>query len=227
MRLREMAAAQETPWVKLGNLVFPGRVSRRRNGHRTEYRVEARIRDGRVRRAVSELGGWSPRVQADRLTWGIETQEVRVESVELETRSTSEDIASVRCMTPQQGGGYHPGMGMTINGVGPAEQAEIWIRRAVLGEDVAAGRSSLLGSVLEPKGPSLAEVLAREGAQGWLAEGLIRLYLVEGLLTRFGGHFERLDVGPATSTGVRIDIEFVPDAHTTTPVRLSGQVQLA
>lgn len=80
--------------------------------------------------------------------------------------------------------------------------------------------------MLEPKGPSLAEVLAREGAQGWLAEVLIRLYLVEGLLTRFGGHFKRLEVGPATSTGVRIDIRFVPGAHGAKPVELSAQVEL-
>lgn len=226
LRLREIAAAQETPWIKLGNLVFPGSVSRRRDGYRAEYRVEARIRDGRVRRAVSELGGWSQGIHADRLTWGSDTREVRVESVEMETRSTSEEIASIRCVTPDQARGSHYGMGMTINGLGPSEQAEIWVRRTVLGENVEVGRSSLLASMLEPEGPSLREVLTREGAQGWVAEGLIRLYLVEGLLTRFGGHFERLEIGPATSMGVRVDIRFVPDGHSAKPLEISGQVRL-
>ncbi|MGI8547450.1 MAG: DUF4062 domain-containing protein [Gemmatimonadaceae bacterium] len=56
-QLREIAATQELLWLKLGSLVFPGRVSELRTDRTTAYTITARIRDTAVRRVLSTLGG--------------------------------------------------------------------------------------------------------------------------------------------------------------------------
>ena len=224
-RLREIAAAQETSWIKLGNLVFPGTVSRHHESTGTEFIVRARVRENRVRTALGEITSWSSRVRADRLTWGGQTYPVTVDSVHAETAASSEDVVEVRGALPRQhGGGQAYRMGMTINGMGPAEQAEIWIRRAVLGkpEPPPSSRQFGIRAMVEPDPPFLQDVLSSYDARGPLAEGLTRLYLAEGLLHRFGGHFERLEVGPATSRGVRVSVVFTPGAHGARPVRVEG-----
>jgi hypothetical protein len=71
----------------------------------------------------------------------------------------------------------------------------------------------------------LPEIIASYQAGGWLADGLSRLYVVEGVDAKYGGHVVRLDVGPATATGVRIDAEFRVGHEP--PVRIRGVVPLA
>ena len=100
--------------------------------------------------------------------------------------------------------------------VGPTEQAEMWARRALGGEkrDASRGRAGdFVESMTAPDGPALPEILKAENAIGWLAEGLARLYAIEGLAQKFGGYFERLEVGPATATSVRIDARFRTSDH--------------
>lgn len=110
---------------------------------------------------------------------------------------------------------------------GPADQAVMWAERAVFGKQPAAPTArSLVHSMTTPDGPTLPEVLASLQAREWLAEGGTRLYLVEGLLTKYGGHFTRLDIGPATATGVRVYAEFVVDGVQPQPVDIGGIVTL-
>jgi hypothetical protein len=52
-------------------------------------------------------------------------------------------------------------------------------------------------------------VLAAQGADGWMAERLGRLFAVEHITLRYGP-IERLEVGPATATVVRLRASFVP-----------------
>ena len=56
---------------------------------------------------------------------------------------------------------------------------------------------------------SLPEVLAHHGATGWVAEGITRFFIVESILEKFGGYFDRLEVGPATASGVRFSLAHV------------------
>ncbi len=65
----------------------------------------ARVREGPVRRAMSELGDWSPPVRADRLTWGVGTSLITVQEVRLEAPRASEEVAEIRRATPGDGAG--------------------------------------------------------------------------------------------------------------------------
>jgi hypothetical protein len=100
----------------------------------------------------------------------------------------------------------------SFGSVTAAEMATIWARRAILGQeykDKGRGTYDLTGSFSEPETVTLPEVLSANGAGGWLAQGLTRLYAVEEVSRRYGGHFEHLEVGPAVATGVRIYGRFV------------------
>jgi hypothetical protein len=69
-------------------------------------------------------------------------------------------------------------------------------------------------------------VLEVLGAEGWLAEGVTRAYLVEGLASKFGGQFDNLDVGPSTATGVHIRAKYRLPSSTDEVVDISGSVPL-
>jgi hypothetical protein len=110
--------------------------------------------------------------------------------------------------------------------VGAAEQAGIWAHRAIFGEPLASGYDGSLDYFTAPDSPPLPQILAANRAQGWLAEGLTRLYVVEGLITKYGGHFEQLGVGPAASSSVRVDVEFRLSDYEQSPVKITGAVPL-
>lgn len=120
-------------------------------------------------------------------------------------------------------------MGASIGGAGPSDQAELWARRALFGETVErSGPGDMLYSVTSPEGPTLPEVLEDYDAHGWVALGLARLYVIEGLLTRHGGHFEKIDVGPITATSLPLRIRFAPGSHGSNQgtVEIEGNVPL-
>jgi hypothetical protein len=71
---------------------------------------------------------------------------------------------------------------------------------------------------------TLPMVLESVGARGWLAEGLSRFYAVEESSARFGGYFERLEVGPATATGLRLAGTYRLPGTDPESVDLSGRV---
>lgn len=227
-RLRETASAQETYWVKLGSLVFSGTVRRQSSGGATTFVVKAKVRDGAVRAAIGQLGSWSSRIPADRLTWGNETHPVQVERAEMHGSTTSEDEVELTCrLATDRGSGLSVFADATFEGVGPLEQVPLWAGRALFGEAIPRrDTTDLLHSFTKPDGPSLPELLAAHEAREWLAEGLARLYLVEGLMLRFGGQLERIQVGPSTSTGVRIAFVHRLGDYERPPVAVSGVVPL-
>lgn len=220
MRLQDIAARQLSAWIKLGPIVFPGRVRQESSDMGgTRYLVEATVRSGAVRDAISALQGQGQgRVPADRLTWPDQTHPVTVRRVGVSTAVANESDIEIRCDQPSNY--YGPGagsvigsMGASLGGAGPVEQAELWARRALFGEQVEpSGTVDMLHSFTSPEGPTLPEVLDRYDAHGWVAQGLVRLYTVEGLLTRHGGHFERLEVGPTTSSSIPLRAVFIPGA---------------
>lgn len=216
-RLREFASMADAYWIKLGQVVFTGTVRRRTTQGQTEFIVQATVRDARVRRALAELGSMPSRIRADRLTWNAETHPVSVDAVESETIGVSADKVIVRCLAAKDYYGSRAGLLMSIGtsggrSIGPAAQAEQWAKRSLFCEernerDQWRSSSDMLDSMTAPQGLTLPQVLATEKATGWLAEGLSRLYLVERLDAKYGGHLLKLTVGPATSTGVRINAE--------------------
>ncbi len=216
-RLREMAARSERIWIKLGSLVFPGKVSSRfepnGGGH---FTVTARVSEGNVRRALLELAqAFSRRRSADRLTWADKSFPVSVESVSVETEFAAEDVVRVECGTPRNWYG-ESGVStatMTYNGVGINETSRIWSDQAVFGKGYSnqsrRGGFDLIEAFAQPTTQILPQVLATYDANGWLAEGLVKLYIVEEFTVRYGGHFEHLEVGSATANSIRVDGKFI------------------
>lgn len=229
-RLREFASAQETPWIRLGSILVSGTVGRRSSQSGTQFFVKSTVREPAVRHKLSELSAWRSRVQMDRLTWGTETYPVEMSESEVQTSITSEGEVTLICRlaTNRADSPMHVGLN-DANGrsVGAAEQAAIWARRALFGEESRPrDAADLLHSFTAPDGLTLPQVLSKHQAQGWLAEGLVRLYLIEGLIAKYGGHFEHLDVSPSTAASVRVEALFRLNDFGSSPVEIVGSVPL-
>jgi len=220
MRLREMAAQSSRFWIKLGNVVFPGSVKTTsdvsRNGNR--FTISAKVIQGGVRHALMNVGTQFSR-NSNRLTWADQSFDIQVDSVSTESEFNSENSIQVECSTPQNSQSLqrsHTTMmsiGGGVNGksLGPTDLAQIWINQAIFGNPSDIDRSiiDIALSLTKPDKIMLPEVLELFQANGWIAEGLTRLYIVEELKQRYPGYFEHLSVGPASSQGVRIDGAFV------------------
>jgi hypothetical protein len=192
-RLREMAAQSNGIWIKLGNLIFPGRVKSHfgTSGEGNRFTVSARVTQGSVRHTLLNLN--QPfsyaSTRLDRLTWSNQSFPVQVKSVLVESEFAVEDVVEIECLTPQNSNsrsGSNSTM-ISIGGsvhrqsMGPADLACIWAKRAILG--IATGAETdvwnMAQSFTAPDTKILPEVLAETNAGGWLAEGLTKLYAVE------------------------------------------------
>jgi hypothetical protein len=235
-RLKEFASQQETYWIKLGALVFPGSVFQRSRQDGTEFLIKASLRDPSVRHTVSGLGNVSPfgryRGGRDtRLTWGIATHPVRIVNLKARATSTSIDDVEISCTktgdAAQSGvalrGGTFTAGGRTF---GLADQVRDWADQALYGLALRteSGSRGLGLGMHAGVDQNLPMVLESVGAQGWLAEGLSRLYAVEESSARFGGSFQRLEVGPATATGLRLAGNYRLPGIEPESVDLSGRV---
>jgi hypothetical protein len=226
-RLRELAAQGERTWIKLGDLVFPGKVkSSFTTTSGGEFIVTARVSSGSVRHALLELGGSFSRRRADRLTWSEYSYPVQVLSVASESEFTAEDAVEIRCRTPQNWYG-ESGSSVAMMGMGSKEK---WAQQAFFGER-PDGSSHRRGYDLEevfsePDAKTLPEVLADTNAGGWLAEGLTRLYLVEEVARRYAGRFHNLEISPATAQGVRVKGTFNVGSGSQESIKIEGLVPL-
>lgn len=236
-RLREMAARGERLWIKLGHIVFPGKVATNFAGAGSgQFTVTARVGRGEVRRALLELGQpFGARSRADRLTWSDQSYPVQVETVASASEFTTESALEISCRTPQNWYGHSGSTLAMLGAVGSVtqvEMAEIWARRAILGEGYQRSSRAIydmVDSVTAPETIPLPELLTSVGASGWLAEGLTSLYAVEEVSRRYGGYFQHLEIGPATATGVGIDGAFVLGSRTSSqsePISVRGVVPL-
>jgi hypothetical protein len=228
-RIREIASAQERPWLKLGPLVVPGSVRQRSDGGQTSLIATIDTKDPVIQRILAELTEFRSQVTADRLTWATSTYPVRVENVEGQSTSTSsaQYVITTRLLSDRIESPMHVSVSAAHGqSIGAAEQAVIWGRRSIFGEQLARDYDGLLAHFTAPDSPPLPRILAANRAQGWLAEGLTRLYVAEGLITKYGGHFEQLSVGPAASSSVRVDVEFRLNDYDSSPVKIAGSVPL-
>lgn len=226
-QLRELAAQGERTWIKLGDLVFPGKV---KSSFTTtgggEFIVTARVSSGPVRHALLELGGSFSRRHADRITWSDHSYPVQVLSVASESEFTVEDAVEIRCRTPQNWYG-ESGSSVAMMGMGSKEK---WAQQAFFGAqpDHSSRRKGydLEEMFSEPEEKTLPEVLADINAGGWLAEGLTRLYLVEEVARRYAGRFQNLELSPATAQGVRIKGTFSVGHSGQEFIKIEGLVPL-
>jgi hypothetical protein len=223
-RLREMASYQETPWLKLGPIVVPGTVEQQSRGGDTEFTVRIRTRDPKVQRVLSELATYRSNVTVDRLTWGNATFPITIDGVVTATVSTSVREFVVTCHhAPGRGGSP---MNVTSNDIRPGQQVKIWSRRALFGEDRVDPQFRGVEHWTAPDFEPLPALLQRYRARGWIAEGLSRLYFIEAISAKYEGEIERLEVGPATSSTVRIEAQFHVTSHEWDTVPIEGLVPL-
>lgn len=224
-RLREMASQQETPWLKLGPIVVPGTVRSHSDGLEKRFEVTIRTRDRHIQRLLSELSRFHLDVEIDRLTWGVVTYPVTVADSNEATLSSSVREYAIR-LREATGQGGNP-MNVARNGVSPGEQVQLWSQRALFGATTIPLAYRDADYATQPEFEPLPHILQRYSAHGWLVEGLARLYFVEGVSTKFEGTIERLEVGPATSSLVRIDADFHIATHERDTVHIRGAVPIA
>lgn len=238
-RLREIAGGQDSHWVKLGNLVFPATVRQRSEHGATTFHVRTTLRDPAVRHAVMDLGqsasgGFRGGGRALQLTWGLATHAVRVDGIDVHSAAVSADEVEIICTAAGQlpAEAYASFGGITFSGpsgtIGPVEQAAMWANVGLFGGTLpdAARRDAFLVDMVTPAQP-LPQVLNTTGARGWLAEGLTRIYAIEGLAAKFGGRFESLQVGPATAMGVRVRGRYLISSFSPRIVEINGSVPLS
>jgi hypothetical protein len=210
-RLRELAASQERTWIKLGRLVFPGQVARATGRSGSSLTVTASVREPAIRRQLGDVVG-APYRAGDRLTWASTTEAIEVRQVEIRTTTASRDDVTITC----EGPGGRSLMGTILYGTvsaggrsyGTADQVAAWVEERVLGRKNASLPDIIRGFFGDDE-PSLPHVLETNAASGWLAEGLSRLFVVEGVLEKYGGYFDTLEVGPAIATGIRLNLAHV------------------
>lgn len=130
-----MAAQSKRIWIKLGNLIFPGKVSSRFEGNSGgQFTITARVQESGIRRALLDLGRDSfVRNSSGRLMWADKSYPVQVQSVFAETEFTTEDVIRVECRTPPNWYG-DSGIGYNLSGLGAAKAAKIWANRAIFGK---------------------------------------------------------------------------------------------
>jgi hypothetical protein len=230
-QLNELASVQETVWVKLGNLIFPGKVQSQSAGGRTMVTITARVRQHAVRRRCAELSAQPPRSQT--LTWGIQSYPVDLDDVRVESRNASEDDVTIICR-PQTGFGTSnrwPLGGVTLTGSGrtytPADQARFWADRTLFGETHQPIDDELIRRLVMGDDITLPDVLRGLGASGWFAEGVVRLFIVEEMVSRFSVDFEHLRVGLASASGVRAAFTIALAHQPHEPISMSGVVPLS
>lgn len=211
-RLSELAAAQERTWLKLGRLVFPGQVERATSQGGSTLTVTASILEPALRRELNDVAG-SPHRAGDRLTWGMNSEDVNVRVIDMRSATASRDDVKITCESSH---GYRSMTQTILHGTistggrsyGSADQIQIWVEEHVLGRKVPSIPDAVR-SFFGGERASLPDILAAYTATGWVAEGISRLFIVESLLAKFGGYFDRLEVGPATADGVRISLAHV------------------
>jgi hypothetical protein len=223
-RLRELVSQQETTWLKLGPIVVPGTVRQVTSSGDTEFFISARVTDPTIQRALSDLGNYRSDVNPDRLTWGTRTFAVSLENVESNPISASTHEFVITCrFRPDRADSP---MNFAVEDIDPAEQAEIWGRRALFGQAGIDRSYRAVDHHTAPEYEPLPNLLQRYGASGWLAEGMTRLYFVERILSKYEGSIERLDVGPATSSSVHIHALFRMSTHERRDVDIQGNVPI-
>lgn len=203
--MREMAAKAAAQWIKLGRYVFPGRTERLATASGgTKVVVTARTRSAPVRAGLERLTG----NHGQRELWLTDAgrcEPVLVEEVGSSSEFNDETLIRINCRVRQA----KEITQVSFNGVTPVQQAERWCSDALLGKEAAEVEPhSWLPVVRSREEVSLPLILSRHAPSEWQAEGLVRLYVIEGLKRQRGAEIDHLDVGPAAQLRVPIKLRF-------------------
>lgn len=224
-KLREMAAQQLNYWIKLDNVVFPGEVKARTAAGATTYTITTSARTPMVKQRFEELAHNPPR--STTLTWGERTTSIGELQIDISTVTRMED--QIQIVAAGHSGHTPSFTGVTIQtgmlSITPDMQAENWARVAFLGEEssLTADRFTQL-LIPSAENDRLSQLLQRFGARGWFAEGLTNLFVVEKLNSNFGAVVRHLEAGPATATGLRLEVQFNLNGYNPRLITVAGIV---
>jgi len=204
-RLAEIAADDEAPWVKVGNVCF--RASRIRDEGTTVV-ILAEVRDADVAHVLEAMrpdgfhrGTPVPIVTARR------SGEARITAVVTEMKTSS--LHEVELTAEVSWADGHGGsMAASFNGLSPDDQTEIGLRAGLLGEPLPSQMDTNFGFMVDTSDP-LAE-LAGSMLPLSAEEAVGRLLMVERLVGGGGAsRLVRFALGPAHLGERRIEIEYV------------------
>jgi hypothetical protein len=211
-RLAEIAADDEAPWVKIGDVLM--RASRIRD-EGTAIVITAEVRDPAIVYALEEMrpdefhrGHPVPIVTARRAGEG------RVSAVVTDTQAASVHAVELTADVVW-GDGRPDSMQASFSGFSPDDQTEIGLRAGLLGESLPAQLDRNFGSMIDTSDP-LAE-LDGIGLPHSAEESVARLLVVERLLGR--GRASRLThfaLGPPHLGERRVEVEYIdPQRYST------------
>lgn len=190
-RLRELAAGDVAPWVKLGDVIVRARRVELTGDGMT---VQARISDSSVLRAVSELAGdgrgWGQREA--QMTYANRSGVGRVEEFTESSSSAAFTDVTLRARVNWASGGEMPA---GTAGFSAEDLTEIAMRVGLLGEEPPSqiGRMEFLLKARDPLA-DLQTLPVPEGA----VQPLSRLLIVEQLVgDRRASAIDRFFIGPA------------------------------
>lgn len=209
-RLREMAAEDLSPWVKLGETIFRARTIVETG---RELLIEARVRDSTVLESLRTLNSgpqWS-RPQTAPVTYGARSGPAKLTDLAVRTEASSSQDVSMTLEVEWENS--RPQQAINYNGVAHEDLIEIGIRVGLLGEEVPARYAQQfrpfggmsLGSVIDDRDP-LADLQSMRVAEGSV-EAIARLLVVEQIVGgRRAATIETFQVGPAIHGRRRVRI---------------------
>jgi hypothetical protein len=150
-RLRELAAEEICPWVKLGDCVFRAHEVHD-NGQKIT--LTASVHDQRVVGALEQLRPTAWTTRDTRLTYGSVSRAVTVQAVSARTtasRATTLEIVTTRDPNHERAGfTLNVSLNVDGNSYSAGEVTELLVRQALFGERIPRGVVSLGATVSDP-----------------------------------------------------------------------------
>jgi hypothetical protein len=201
-RLREMAAEDVAPWVKLGDLVI--RAESIRDSGR-ELTLTASVRDAEVGRQLDELDparSWGRGSELG-VTHGDRLGRGRVEGLDVETRSRVIRNVTVRMAVEWASCGHAMAAGTSRHS--SEDLTELGVRAGLLHEPLPEGSGTMMGYMVDSTDPlaELERIAVPEGSVSAIA----RLLVVEQLIgSQKASSVDAFDLGPAIGGQRRVRV---------------------
>lgn len=204
LRLAEVAADDEAPWIKVGDVCLRASVIRDTG---STVSIEAEVRDLAAARSLesSRPDQWNsspevPIATAHRAGVG------RITEVVSETRAASTRLITLTADV-QWGGDRSGAMDVSFNNYSPDDQTELALRSGLLRDSLPADLNDPFGSTIDTRDP--LEPLASLGLPTAAEEAIAALLISEYLLgTGRASAIEDFALGPRTVNGQRLTLTY-------------------
>jgi hypothetical protein len=204
-RLREMAAQDLAPWVKLGNVVLR---ANRITDTGTELRIHARVRDTAVLRALEELaprsGGWGQPDQVQ-VTYDHRSGTGRV--AQMQTETTTQAFRDIELVLNVDWSTTGRDSLTATSGYSGEDLIEVGVRAGLLGEELPEQLRGTYSFMVDGSDP-LSELQGVHVPEGSL-QSIARLFVVEALVgQQRASSIESFTLGPLVNGARRIEVRW-------------------